>query len=91
MIHGIILNLGGIDIIMLLNGIGFLTLSIVVYLDTPFFADLKKPILFVFIGFTLATIIGYFALGNGFTQPLGIISKLDESLLVLAIIYYLRA
>ena len=84
-IHAILLNLGGIDPLMLLNGLGFFILTWAVYADPAFLANYRQVIFYGFMLYTLVTIIGFFVLSPPPYGPLGIIAKVDEILLIVAL------
>lgn len=78
-----------IDLMLLLNGIGFLTLSSIFILNfvkqkISIFDDQQKLFFSGFLGFTLITIIAYFVNWglDAFSNPVGIITKLIEAILV---------
>lgn len=86
-IHAVILNLQGIDWLMMLNGLGFLVLTGAVFFEPRFLAGQRKLIIFMMIAYTLVTILGFFALNSSYGL-LGIISKIDEILLIVALWIY---
>lgn len=89
-IHLVVLNVlyyqsnGSIDLLFTLNGIGYFVLLAAFLGKLPFVAGKDKLIHFTFIGFTLATILAFFAFGGSGT--LGYFTKLIEVLLVIALI-----
>jgi hypothetical protein len=86
-IHAVVLNLQGIDWLMLLNGLGFLVLTGAVFFEPSFLAGQRKLIIYLLIAYTLVTILGFFVLNSSF-GPLGIIAKIDEILLIFALWIY---
>ncbi len=88
-IHAIILNLQGIDWLMLLNGLGFFALTWAVFANPGFLTGQRKLIHYVFILYALVTIVGFFVLNSPPYGPLGIIAKIDEVLLIIALWFHL--
>lgn len=84
-IHAIILNLLVVDWLMLLNGLGFFTLTLVLFANPGFLSGQRKLIHYLFIIFTLVTIVGFFVLTSTPYGPLAIIAKVDEILLIAAL------
>jgi hypothetical protein len=87
-IHAVILNLLEINWLMLLNGLGFFVLTWVVLANPAFLAGQRKLIFYLFIIYTLITIVGFFALNQPPYGPLAIIAKIDEVLLIIALWLY---
>ena len=87
-IHAIILNLVNIDWLMLLNGLGFFVFTGIVFLNPAFLAGQRRFIHYLFIAYTLVTIMGFFVLNDEY-GPLGLITKAVEVLLILALTYNL--
>jgi hypothetical protein len=79
-IHAVVLNLQGLDWLMLLNGLGFLDLIGIIFFDPSFLAGQRKLIMYLLIAYTLVTILGYFVLNSSYGS-FGIIAKIDEVLL----------
>lgn len=86
-IHAVVLNLQGLDWLMMLNGLGFLVLTGAVFFEPSFLAGQRKLIIYLMIAYTLVTILGFFVLNSSY-GPLGIISKIDEILLIIALWIY---
>ena len=87
-IHAVILNLIQIDWLMLLNGLGFFTLTAVVFFDPPFLAGFRKWIFYAFMAYALVTIVGFFVLTSRPYGPLAITATIDEVLLIVALWLY---
>jgi hypothetical protein len=91
-IHTVILPLMGFEwLLMPLNGLGFFVLTGVVFFEPPFLSGQRKWIIYVFMAYTLITIVGYFLVNlvNSFPFDLiGIITKVDEVLLLIALWLY---
>lgn len=83
---------GSFDAIFLLNGLGYIVL-LWALLKTPAFLDgLKSLLPWVTILYTLVTIVLFFVFNaeTGY-GPLGLITKVDEVLLIVAVFMYSRA
>lgn len=94
LIHLVVLNIGiyqdqgQIDILFTLNGIGFLVLLLAFLDKIPFLRGKESLIHYSLIGYSLITIIAFFALsGSGM---LGYLTKLDELLLSIATYMHLQ-
>jgi hypothetical protein len=92
-VHLVVLNLGGqledINYLFILNGLGYFVL-LVVFFTNPHFDRGRTPLLhYIFIAYTAATILAWFALGT-LTDKLAWLTKLDEVLLIVALIVDLR-
>ena len=70
---------------MLLNGLGYFVLTLVVFFDPAFLAGQRKPFFYLFLVYTLITFLGFFVLNFPDYGPLGIIAKLDEVFLMIAL------
>jgi len=76
------------DTLFILNGLGYLTLLAAYLLPIPFARDNHNLIRWVFIGYAVVTIISWLAIGNK-SWPggaLGYFAKLDEVLLIIALL-----
>ena len=74
---------GGGELLLLLNGIGYLGLLALLYLPIPAVASLKPALRIVLVLYTAVTFIAYFALHSvAQFDALGILSKLIEALLI---------
>ncbi len=84
-------NHGTLQIMFVLNGIGYLVLLWALLRPPAFLHDRSMLVHLAFIAFTLVTIIGYFVV-NGFKADdyLGLFDKLVEVLLVVAIFLDMR-
>jgi hypothetical protein len=88
-IHTVILPLMGFEwLLMPLNGLGFFVLSGLVFFDPPFLSGQRKLIIYLFMAYTLVTILGYFLVNSFPFDLIGIISKVDEVLLLIALWLY---
>ena len=88
-IHLVVLPLLGFEwLLMPLNGLGFLVLTGLVFFDPAFLSGQRKLIIYLFMVYTLVTIVGYLVVNSATFDPLGIITKLDEVLLIVALWLY---
>jgi hypothetical protein len=83
-IHAVILNLQGVNWLMLLNGLGYFVLTLVIFVNPKILAVHIKLLHYLFMLFTLITIVGFFLLNDSY-GPLGIIAKVDEIVLLVAL------
>lgn len=89
---------GGLNIVFVLNGLGYLYLVVAVFW-TPNFLKEQNPLLRrVFIGYVLTTIVLYFVVNipqyglvSTLTSPLGMFTKVVEVLLLLGIMQSRKA
>lgn len=91
-IHGVILNIGmgRLDLLFTLNALGYLTLLVVFFADPPFLRRRRRLLHYAFIGFTGATILAWVAMGDP-ADRLAWVTKLDEVLLIVALVANLRS
>jgi len=77
----------GLNILFVLNGIGYLYLVIAVFWTPNFLKDQNPLLRRVFIGYVLITIVLYFAVNGveGLTSGLGMFTKVVEALLLVGI------
>jgi hypothetical protein len=89
-IHLVILNvrMGRIDPPFILNGLGYLALLAALYLPLPIAKDNRRLVRWLFIGFTIVTILAWFfisflpSIQNGYNDGIGYFTKLDELALI---------
>ncbi|HKY84388.1 MAG TPA: hypothetical protein VJ160_06125 [Anaerolineales bacterium] len=74
----------------LLNGIGYLVLLWATLSEPEFLEDSQDLVHYAFIGFAVLTIIAFFVFGQPTTDKLGWVTKLDEILLIAALVMDLR-
>ena len=86
-IHTVVLNLQGLNWLMFLNGFGFLVLTSSIFFEPDFLAGQRIRIIYLLIVYTLVTILGFFVLNSSY-GPLGIITKIDEILLIIALWFF---
>lgn len=88
-IHTVILPFLGFEwLLMPLNGLGFFILTGFVFFDPAFLSKQRKLIIYLFMAYTLVTIAGFFVVNSAPFGPIGIITKLDEVLLIIALWLY---
>lgn len=83
-IHAVILNVLGFDWLMLLNGLGYFTLTWAIFTNFGFLAKRRRLIHYLYMAYTMVTIVGFFVMNDTYS-PLGIITKVDEVLLLIAL------
>ena len=89
LIHTVVLPLMGFEwLLMPLNGLGFLVLTGFVFFDPAFLSGQRKLIIYLFMAYTLVTILGFFVVNSAPFDPIGIITKLVEVLLMVALWFY---
>lgn len=91
-VHLVVLNLllGKIDPLFTLNGLGYLGLLGAFFLDLPFLAGRRRLVTLAFIAFAAVTIVAWFVLGD-LQDVLGIVTKIDEAVLILALFRHMRS
>jgi hypothetical protein len=88
-IHTVILPLLGFEwLLMPLNGLGFFVLTGLVFFDPAFLSGQRKLIIYLFMVYTLVTIVGFFVLNSPPFDLVGIISKVDEVFLLITLWLY---
>lgn len=96
LVHLILLNIpfiqktGSPDILFTLNGLGYLGLLGLFFLQPAFVAEQWDFLHYIFMGFTAVTIVAFFVLGGtGFggteVDPVGYATKVDELILIVAL------
>lgn len=78
------------DTLLLLNSVGYLVLLWLLLNPPSMLAGQKSLVRWGFIGYTVLTIILYFVFlgADAFTQPIGILTKIDEVLLTIGLFGY---
>ncbi len=83
------LNFTGIQVPFVLNAIGYVVLMAVFFkwLNLGFLKGREKLVWYSYMAFAAITIIAYFAVNGGesFTMPVGLFTKADELLLIIAL------
>ena len=88
-IHTVILPLLGFEwLLMPLNGLGYIVLTGLVFFDPDFLSERRKLVIYLFIAYNLVTIVGFFLLNSPPYDPLGLITKVVEVLLIVALWLY---
>jgi hypothetical protein len=95
LVHLVVLNIpfiqdkGSPDLLFTLNGLGYLGLLAAFFFNIPFLAGRRRLVQYAFIAFTAVTIIAWIPIGA--RDLVGYGTKLDEVLLIIALILHLRA
>lgn len=88
-IHTIILPILGFEwLLMPLNGLGYFVLTGLFFFDPAFLSRQRKLIFYLFMVYNLITIVGYFVVNSAPFDLIGIITKVDEILLMIALWLY---
>lgn len=88
-IHAVVLPILGFEwLLMPLNGIGFLVLTGLVFFNPAFVSERRTLVLYFFMAYTLVTIVGFFVLNAPPYDTVGIITKVAEVLLLVALWLY---
>ncbi len=97
LIHLVLLNIGiyrfrgSIDVLFTLNGLGYLALLVALLRPPEFLAGRETLVHYAFIAFTAVTILAWLVINPDFTNPVGVITKVDELLLIVALWLHMRA
>lgn len=91
-IHLVVLNLllGKVDLPFTLNGLGYLGLLAAFFFDLPFLSEQRGLVNIAFVAFAGVTIVAWFVYGDP-SDPLGIATKIDEAVLIAALVAYMRS
>jgi hypothetical protein len=88
-IHLVVLPLLGFEwLLMPLNGLGYLVLTGLVFINPAFVSGRRTLLLYLFMAYTLVTIVGYFVLNAPPYDTVGIVTKVAEVLLLVALWLY---
>jgi hypothetical protein len=88
-IHLVVLPLLGFEwLLMPLNGLGYLVLTWLVYFNPAFVSGRRTLLLYLFMAYTLVTIVGYFVVNAPPYDTVGIVTKVAEVLLLVALWLY---
>lgn len=71
-----------VAILFILNGLGYLALLAAYFLPQPFFQQKHNLFRWLLIAFASVTILGWLIINRDFSDPMGVISKLAEVILV---------
>ena len=85
---GILRDTGSIDILFTLNGLGYLALLGALLYRFP--AGRERLVHYAFMAFTLVTVIAWLAINGDFADPLSLITKADEVLLIVFLWMHLQ-
>jgi hypothetical protein len=87
-VHLVILNLGGLDLPFMLNGLGYLALLAAYFLPVPFLQNNRNLVRWVFILYTAVTILAWYflAFSRGQADTLGYVTKLVEAGLIVLLL-----
>lgn len=89
LIHLVVLNLNGIHVLFALNGLGFIGLTALFFLNPGFVAERRALMHYAFIAFTGVTVLAWVFVGA--RDVLAYITKLDELILIAALVMHLRS
>ncbi len=82
--------MGHFDLLFTLNGLGYLGLLTAFFFNVPWISRQRALLTYLFILYAVTTIIAWFILGS-MTDPIGISTKIDEVILIIALFLNLRA
>ncbi len=95
LVHLVLLNIsfvqetGSPDLLFTLNGLGYLALLVAFFWEgVPFFSTRRRLLNYLYIAFAVVTVLAWVAVGA--RTPLGFATKLDEILLIAALVMNLR-
>ncbi len=95
LVHLVLLNLsfvqetGSPDLLFTLNGLGYLAfLTAFFWEGVPFFSTRRRLLHYLFIAYTAVTVLAWVAMGA--RNAIGYVTKLDEVLLIAALVLDLR-
>jgi hypothetical protein len=83
-VHLIVLNLNELFPMFILNGLGYLVLLGLFFMNPGVVAQRRRLFHYAFIAFALATIIGFVLVGDP-SNVLGWATKVDELILIIAL------
>ena len=84
------IGLGG-DLLLLLNGLGFIGLGVLLAVPISLLSAKRKPILWVLFFYTAITFVGYFATHTfGLYSSLALLTKAVEGILMIVIVLQVR-
>ncbi|HEY5572458.1 MAG TPA: hypothetical protein VIK64_05520 [Anaerolineales bacterium] len=84
MVHLVVLNLGGVDALFALNGLGYLGLLALYFLPIPVAQNNRNLVRWVFIGYAAVTILAWVFVGE--RNLLGYGTKAVEVLLIILLL-----
>jgi len=83
--------MGHIDLLFTLNGLGYLGLLAAFFFNLPWISRQRVQLHYLFMLFAAVTIVAWFILAPNKSDPLGILTKVDELILIIALFLHLRA
>jgi len=91
LVHLVLLSvqLGELSVLFVLNGLGYLTLLGAFFWNPPFLAGRRSLVHYLFIGYAAVTVLAWIPLGS--RTPTGYLTKLDELVLIAAMVMHLRS
>ncbi len=95
-VHLVILNISFIqdtgrpDLLFTLNGLGYLALTAAYFFHFPFLGRLQRLVPWALIAFAAVTILAWYFM-NGLRSSLGLLTKLDEVALIVALFADMQA
>lgn len=82
--------MGKLDILFTLNGLGYLALTGAFAFNPPALRGQRRLLHYAFMAYAAVTILAWFVLGS-LGDPLGIVTKLIEAVLIWALAMHLKA
>ena len=82
--------MGHIDLLFTLNGLGYLGLLAAFFFNLPWISRQRVLLHYLFMLFAAVTIVAWFILGD-MGDMVGILTKIDEAILIIALFLNLRA
>ena len=83
-------RMGHIDLLFTLNGLGYLGLLAAFFFNLPWISKQRVLLHYLFMLFAAVTIVAWFILGD-MNDMVGILTKVDEAILIIALFLNLRA
>lgn len=90
-VHLVLLSvvLGELSVLFVLNGLGYLALLGAFFWNPPFLAGRRGLLHALFIGYAAVTVLAWIPAGT--RGPVGYLTKLDELILIAALVMHLRS
>jgi hypothetical protein len=91
-VHGITLNMQGVDLLFTLNALGYLALlgALLGTLFETYLSTRQRLLHYVFIAYAGVTILAWAILNGDFSDPLGVTTKTVEVLLIVFLWMHLK-
>jgi hypothetical protein len=91
LVHLVLLSvqLGELSVLFVLNGLGYLTLLGAFFWNPPIVASRRSLMHYAFIAYAAVTILAWIPAGS--RTPTGYLTKLDELVLIAALVMHLRS